>query len=72
MLRVSDSDVTCETPSCLKLDPKKKQAFLCDPRSTKMSPRLGKEAKLYPFDTMFDSSASKVKLISRFFLSVLT
>ncbi len=59
MLRVSDLDDT-NTPSCLRLDPKKKQAYLCDIRDASKSPRLGKEAKLYQFDTMFDSTTTKV------------
>eukprot|EP00112_Aurelia_sp_Birch-Aquarium-sp1_P003735 Seg142.4 transcript_id=Seg142.4/GoldUCD/mRNA.D3Y31 product="Kinesin-like protein KIF26A" protein_id=Seg142.4/GoldUCD/D3Y31 len=64
ILRVSDLDDQT-IPSCIRIDPKKKQASLCDPRATTgLSPRLGKEAKLYPFDAMFDATASKPELCS--------
>ena len=59
MLRLSEFDDDSSS-SCLRIDPKKKQASLIDPKSLGMSPRIGKEAKLYPFDAMFDTSTSKV------------
>ena len=61
MLHLSEFDED-SSPSCLKMDTKKKQASLVDPRSVGMSPRIGKEAKLYPFDAMFDTSSTKVCL----------
>ena len=61
MLHLSEFDED-SSPSCLKIDAKKKQASLVDPRSLGMSPRIGKEAKLYPFDAMFDTSSTKVWL----------
>ena len=60
MLRLSEYDEESSS-SCLKLDSKKKQASLIDPKAIGVSPRLGKEAKLYPFDAMFDTSATKVR-----------
>eukprot|EP00794_Sanderia_malayensis_P017822 gene17822-19601_t len=63
MLRVSDKDDN-NAPSCLKLDPKKKQAYLCDIRDPNVSPRLGKEAKLYQFDSMFDAGTTNLEMCS--------
>lgn len=59
MLRLSEFDEDGRLP-CLRIDHKKKQASLIDPRSLGVSPRLGKEAKLYPFDAMFDANSTKV------------
>ncbi|XP_065052250.1 uncharacterized protein LOC135681616 isoform X2 [Rhopilema esculentum] len=63
ILNVSEFDETSST-SCIKFDPKKKQASLIDRRTESygMSPRLGREAKLYPFDAMFDSNSSKPEI----------